>query len=149
VLGANGTVQAPAPIAGQLTTTQSALGPGQPQSLLQAQLSGARPPPYGWELFSNSNVTASLNILDPGYIIQPGDHIALTVYGGLPDQTQDTVVDTKGNIVVPGVGPVKVAGLPAAAISGAVSKSAAAVYNKNVQVYATPSTTAPITVFVT
>jgi protein involved in polysaccharide export with SLBB domain len=125
------------------------VNPNAPASLLADQLANTRPPPWGSQLFTTSNVAASLNILDPGYVIQPGDNITLSIYGALPDQTLNVVVDPKGNIEVPGVGPVQVQGLPAAAINAAVKTAAQNVYASGVQVYATPTTTMPITVFVT
>ncbi len=137
------TTSQPAPLVSTQASQQS------PTTLLQYQTVGSRPPPFGSEMFATPNVTASLNILDPGYIMKPGDHITLSVYGGLPDQTQDLVVDTKGNIVVPGVGPVQVAGLTASAVNGVVNGAASAIFSSAVKVYASPTTTALITVFVT
>jgi protein involved in polysaccharide export with SLBB domain len=133
----------PAPLIGATGSLQI------PPTLLQDQKSATRPQPYGSSLFSTSNVPTSLNILDPGYVLKPGDTIALWVGGGLPDQSQTVSVDPSGNMLVPGVGPVHVAGLTAAAVNGVVNSAASKVYSQAVKVYASPATTIPINVFVT
>jgi protein involved in polysaccharide export with SLBB domain len=101
---------------------------------------------FGHELFSNPNVTASLNILDPGYIIKNGDSITVSEFGALPDVTTQIIVDTNGNLEVPGVGPVHVAGLPASAVNGVVGAAAAQVFSTALKIYAAPATTSPIIV---
>jgi len=120
-------------------------------NLLQAyQLAGVRPAPFGVELFCGGNVTAStVGTIDPGYIIKTGDQIAIDLWGSIPDNISTLTVDTNGNIIVPGVGPVHVGGLAAGQINKYVQTVAAGVYRNAVHVYAAPVTTIPITVFVT
>ena len=80
-------------------------------SLLQYQNAGIRPAPYGSELFSSANLTATtVGVVDPTYIMKPGDQISLTLWGSVPDTNATVAVDTNGNIFVPGVGPVLVGG---------------------------------------
>jgi protein involved in polysaccharide export with SLBB domain len=119
-------------------------------SLLQYQNAGIRPAPFGSELFSSANLTATtVGVVDPTYIMKPGDQIALTLWGSVPDSNTTVVVDTNGNIFVPGVGPVKVGGQTAGSIDRIVKSAAAAVYRTAVHIYAAPVTTVPITVFMT
>ena len=118
--------------------------------LQQYQSAGVRPVPFGSELFCGGNVTAStVGTVDPGYIIKTGDQISLYLWGSVPDASSTLVVDTNGNILVPGVGPVKVAGLAAGTVNKVVNSAASAVYRNAVHVYAAPVTTVPITVFMT
>lgn len=118
--------------------------------LQQYQSAGVRPVPFGSELFCGGNITAStVGTVDPGYIIKTGDQISLYLWGSVPDASSTLVVDTNGNILVPGVGPVKVAGLAAGSVNKVVNSAASAVYRNAVHVYAAPVTTVPITVFMT
>ncbi|MGI8841293.1 MAG: polysaccharide biosynthesis/export family protein [Caulobacteraceae bacterium] len=119
-------------------------------SLLQYQSAGIRPAPFGSELFGSANLTATtVGVVDPTYIMKPGDQISLALWGSVPDTNSIAVVDTNGNIVVPGVGPVSVSGQPAGRVDAIVKAAAAAVYRSAVHVYAAPVTTVPITVFMT
>ena len=119
-------------------------------SLQQYQNAGVRPVPFGSELFCGGNVSAStVGVVDPGYIIKTGDSISVYLWGSVPDAALTAVVDTNGNITVPAVGPVHVAGLPAGTINQAVNSAAATVYRNAVHIYAAPVTTVPITVFIT
>ena len=109
-----------------------------------------RPAPFGSELFCGGNLTATtVGVVDPTYIMKPGDQIALTLWGSVPDSNTTAVVDTNGNIFVPGVGPVRVGGQSAGNVNGIVKAAAAAVYRTAVHIYAAPVTTVPINVFVT
>ncbi|MBA3810168.1 MAG: polysaccharide biosynthesis/export family protein [Caulobacteraceae bacterium] len=136
------TTSQPAPLLGASTE------PTSPSSLLQYQTLGIRPAPFGSEMFSSANVSATtIGVVDPGYIMKPGDVVALTLWGSVPDANLQAVIDTNGNVVVPGVGPVKVGGLAAGQIDTTIKRAASAVYRNAVHVYAAPVTTVPITVF--
>ncbi|MEO7027476.1 MAG: polysaccharide biosynthesis/export family protein, partial [Caulobacteraceae bacterium] len=116
----------------------------------QYQQAGIRPAPFGSEMFSGGNLTATtVGVVDPTYVMKPGDQIALTLWGSVPDTNTVAVVDTNGNIFVPGVGPVRVGGQSAGNVNGVVKAAAASVYRTAVHIYAAPVTTVPITVFVT
>src|SRR5690606_19247371 len=54
-----------------------------------------------------------------------------------------------GNVVVPGVGPIRLAGVAAAEAPAVVEQASRRVYNEGVQVYATPISTASTRVLVT
>ena len=138
------TTSQPAPLLGASTE------PTSPSSLLQYQTLGIRPAPFGSEMFSSANVSATtIGVVDPGYIMKPGDVVALTLWGSVPDANLQAVIDTNGNVVVPGVGPVKVGGLAAGQVDATIKRAAAAVYRNAVHIYAAPVTTVPITVFMT
>ncbi|MDQ2860188.1 MAG: polysaccharide biosynthesis/export family protein, partial [Pseudomonadota bacterium] len=119
-------------------------------TLLQYQNAGIRPAPFGSQLFTGGNVTAApTNVVDPTYILKPGDQVNITLWGSVPDSNSTAVIDTNGNVFVPGVGPVKLGGLPASRVDAVVKAAAAVVYRNQVHIYAAPVTTVPITVFVT
>ncbi len=117
------------------------------ETLFQQQESGFRPRPFGHELFITPGATAS-GASSVGTVIQPGDTISISTFGLVNNATQATV-DASGNVLVPGVGPVAVGGLPAEQVNAAVSNAAAQVYRAGTQVYATPVSTSQINVFVT
>ena len=85
---------------------------------------------------------------DPNHLMVPGDVVQLHVYGATTLDQQATV-DSKGDLFIPTIGPVHVAGITAGNIEAAVSAAVAAIYQKNSQVYVTLASTVPVNVFVT
>ena len=69
--------------------------------------------PFGNNLFTGSFQSQRNDGLDPNYRLVPGDKVALHMWGQVTiDET--LVVDASGNIFIPEVGQVKVAGLRSA-----------------------------------
>jgi len=122
--------------------------PEGPQSLTSADARGERPPPLGAEIFTGEAPTYSPIIVDPSYVLQPGDRVRVSLYGGVTQDAEMTV-DSAGNIVIPNVGPVRLAGVRANAVQGVVAAAVSRTYNASVRVYAAPMAAAPIQVFVT
>ncbi|WP_299326837.1 polysaccharide biosynthesis/export family protein [Parasphingopyxis sp.] len=120
----------------------------QQRTLRQDQLAGRRPPPFGSELFQNNTAASAEGVSDPNYVIQPGDVVSVTTYG-LVNETASLVVDPEGNIALPNVGPVQIAGTRAADVDSVVGAAASQVYQSTVQVYATVANAGEIQVFVT
>ena len=116
-------------------------------SLLQDQRSGIRAAPYGSAMFSVAPAAPNSTLIDPSYQLKPGDQVSLAMWG-LVDQNITATVDTAGNIVVPGVGPVNVSGVPANQVNSVVQQAASSVYKNSVQLYATPSTVGVTNVYV-
>lgn len=117
------------------------------ETLFQQQETGSRPAPFGSELFLSGGVQSS-GVSAAGYIMQPGDRVGISL-SGLINEVVDATVDPNGNIIVPGVGPVPIAGLPAESVNAAVSSAASKVYRDGVRIYATPISASSINVFVT
>jgi protein involved in polysaccharide export with SLBB domain len=149
------TSTSPAAVAGAVNSYAAPLvngnsAGGVSTSLQQYQNAGVRPAPFGSELFCGGNISAStVGVVDPGYIIKTGDSISVYLWGSVPDASLTAVVDTNGNITVPALGPVHVAGVPAGSVNQVVNSAAANVYRNAVHIYAAPVTTVPITVFIT
>ena len=120
----------------------------QSTTLRQDQLAGRRPSPFGSELFAAENTGAAVGSIDPAYIVRPGDSIAITTFG-LVNEAAQVVVDAEGNISLPNVGPVQVAGTRASNINARISGAASQVYQDTVQIYATVVGAGQIQVFVT
>ena len=143
---AAGVGQAPAAV---LVDDQRGNGTVNQPTLLQDQRAGRRAPPFGSELFLNGNQPGQPNgQADPNYVLRPGDRIQVSSFG-LVNEAQELTVDAAGNIVLPNVGPVKVAGLSAGQINTAVSQATGKVYQNTVKIYASTVSSGATDVFVT
>jgi protein involved in polysaccharide export with SLBB domain len=117
-------------------------------TLRQDQVAGRRAVPFGSELFLTRDTADVTGANDPNYIVQPGDRIAVTTYG-LVNESARLVVDSEGNIALPNVGPVPIAGTRAGDVNDVISAATSQVYQSTVQVYATVAEAGEIQVFVT
>ena len=117
-------------------------------TLRQDQRAGTRPQPFGAELFQQTEASEASGAADPNYVVQPGDVVSVTTYG-LVNETARLVVDAEGNIALPNVGPVRIAGTRSADVNDVVSAASSEVYQSTVQVYATVADAGEIQVFVT
>lgn len=86
--------------------------------------------------------------LNEEYKIAIGDRVALRMWGAFPYQNVQ-VVDPQGNIFLPNVGPVLVAGVRNRDLNDIVRAAIRNVYRSNVEVYATLESSQPVRVFVT
>jgi protein involved in polysaccharide export with SLBB domain len=102
--------------------------------------------PFGAALFTTTNPPSS-PAPNPNYIIQPGDTVSIQTYGGVT-ASANAVVDTQGNVFLPGYGPVHVAGVMAANLQASVSQQLAHAFTSNVNVYAVLEAENAISIFV-
>lgn len=109
-------------------------------------LAGA-PMVYGQWLFQGNFAQQSFRGSNPQYAISIGDSIDLNLWGAFSLQTQ-LVVDAQGNIFLPQVGPVRVAGIRNDELNDVVSRNIKRKYRENVEVYANLSASQPVKVFV-
>ena len=106
-------------------------------------------PPFGANLFKGSSFTANReNGLNPDYIIQPGDKIALRIWGAT-EVNDVAVVDAQGNMFIPGVGPIKVEGVKNGQLNKYIKEALELVFTKNIKVYTNLESTTPVLVYVT
>jgi protein involved in polysaccharide export with SLBB domain len=103
--------------------------------------------PFGASLFTNTTPPSNL-APNPNYVIQPGDTVQIQIYGGETAQSS-SIVDTQGNVFLPGFGPVHVAGVAAANLQASVKQQVANAFTSNVSVYAVLQTENSISIFVT
>lgn len=105
-------------------------------------------PPFGASLFTGKFAAQGSNALDPDYILVPGDKVSLHIWGAVQaDET--SVIDAQGNLFLPEIGAVKVAGSPAKDLSSLVKGKLQGVYTQGVDVYVNLLTATPVSVFVT
>lgn len=83
-----------------------------------------------------------------GYEIAIGDRVSLRMWGAYPYQDVQ-VVDPQGNLFLPNVGPIKVAGVRNSELNDVIRSAIGEVYRSNVDVYATLEASQPVRVFVT
>jgi len=125
--------------------TGHAQGPDPAKAARAAAESG--PQPFGANLFLGNFAGQSEEGVNPEYVVMPGDRVAVNTWGAV-EVNQVFTVDSQGNIFLPGVGPVQLAGVRNAHLTRTVQASIARVY-RNFGVYTNLLTAAPVAVFVT
>jgi protein involved in polysaccharide export with SLBB domain len=103
---------------------------------------------YGSWLFNGGFSDVSFSGINPDYRIASGDTLLVQVWGGVEYQ-QEIIVDPKGNIFIPKVGPITVLGVTNQDLNRIVLKSVKRVYKSNVEVYVTLLSTQKVKVFLT
>jgi protein involved in polysaccharide export with SLBB domain len=105
-------------------------------------------PPFGANLFQGRFGGAYHEGLNPNYIIMPGDRILVQIWGARTFN-EVLMVDPQGNIFLPEVGPVVVAGVSQHNLQSTVKSHLASVFLSNVDVYASLLSAQPVGVYVT
>ena len=104
--------------------------------------------PFGEKLFEGGFQGEREDGLNPDYLVRPGDHITLKMWGAV-DHADVVVVDAQGNIFVPDIGPIHVAGIRNEDLPTRVSQAVGTVFTQNVNVYTNLEGTNPVVVYVT
>ncbi|GBU14433.1 polysaccharide export outer membrane protein [Enterobacterales bacterium] len=105
---------------------------------------------FGAQLFTSVSAAESGSSIgfNPNYVVSLGDQIQVRLWGAF--NFEGTLsVDPKGNIFLPNVGPLKIAGIPNSQINSVVTSKVKQVYQSNVNVYASLLQAQPVKVFVT
>lgn len=122
---------------------------GQPQTgRPQSPRAYSGPEPFGANLFTGAFAGQREDGQNPDYRVLPGDHIMVNAWGSL-SVNNVFVVDTQGNIFLPTVGPVRVAGVRNAELTNVVKAQIAKVYRGTINIYTNLLTASPVAVFVT
>ena len=103
---------------------------------------------FGAQLFNGNFGNLFGGGFNPDYRVNIGDHIQIKIWGAFTFEGE-SVVDSQGNIFLPNVGPVLVAGVPNGQINNLVGNHVRSVYKANVGVYASLDVSQPVKVFVT
>jgi protein involved in polysaccharide export with SLBB domain len=129
-------------------TTEAESGAAAALPLGEAQRNAGGPTAvFGASLFTRE-ATAVSDVPNPNYVVTPGDRVSVRVWGGVEAEAIG-VVDPAGNLFLPNIGPVRVAGTRAGDIQRTVESEVRRVYTNQVQVYAVLLSTQRIGVFVT
>ena len=102
---------------------------------------------FGAQLFSGTFAKEGSTQFNPDYAVAVGDAIQVRLWGGYEfDAT--LVVDPKGNVFLPHVGPVQLLGVRNEDIQRVVESAVAQVYRANVYSYASLAAAQPVRIFV-
>ena len=142
--------------AGALIAMPAAESRADSQSRGDAASAGAAAPaskrgevrPFGEKLFEGGFEGEREDGLNPDYLVRPGDHITLRMWGAA-DYADVVVVDAQGNIFVPNIGPIRVAGIRNGDLASRIRTAVATVFTQNVNVYTNLEGTSPVVVYVT
>ncbi|WP_226381977.1 polysaccharide biosynthesis/export family protein [Falsiroseomonas ponticola] len=102
---------------------------------------------FGSSLFTRGGPAAS-DTPNPNYTLLPGDRVSITVWGFV-EASIVTTVDAEGNVFIPQIGPVRLAGVRAGDVQRMVETEVRRVYSQQVQVYAVLLSAGQVGVFVT
>lgn len=103
---------------------------------------------FGAQLFKGAFASTAGSTFNPSYQLNPGDNVNLRLWGAYQFSGTQTV-DPQGNIFIPNVGPVKVAGVSNGALQSVIEAQVRKVYVANVGVYAALEQAQPVKVLVT
>lgn len=104
--------------------------------------------PFGASLFAGTFAGQRQDGINGAYRILPGDRVLVNVWG-LLSMNEVYTVDSQGNILLPQIGPVHLAGIENSHLTDAVRAGIARIYRSGVEVYTNLLTTSPVAVYVT
>lgn len=108
----------------------------------------AAPEPFGSRLFTGNFLRTRQDGLNADYLVMPGDRIQVNTWGALEMNTV-LLVDAQGNVFLPNVGPIQVAGTKNSDLTLKVKAGLGRVYARNFEVYTNLLSAKPVAVFVT
>jgi protein involved in polysaccharide export with SLBB domain len=104
--------------------------------------------PFGASLFDGTVTTLRDDGINANYRVVPGDRVSVNAWGAY--QVNDVfIVDTQGNIFLPEIGPIPLAGVRNADLNTHVKSAIGRVYKRNVEVYTNLLNASPVAVYVT
>ena len=106
------------------------------------------PEPFGARLFTGNFLHTRQDGLNGDYLVMPGDRIQVNTWGAL-ETSAVLLVDAQGNVFLPNVGPVQVAGTKNSELTAKIKAGLSRVYSRNFEVYTNLLSAKPVAVFVT
>lgn len=103
---------------------------------------------FGQQIFEGGFGGVRGDGLNPGYIVAPGDQVIFRAWGAI-NIDRVLPVDAQGNVFIPSIGPIAVAGGTQSELDGRVKTAVKSIYPKNVEVYTQLQGVQPVSVFVT
>jgi protein involved in polysaccharide export with SLBB domain/HAMP domain-containing protein len=117
-------------------------------TLLGTQYTPGENAMFGEQLFQPGIAQTYGVGFNDNYILAIGDRVSIRMWGAFPYQDVQ-VVDPQGNLFIPNVGPIQVAGVRNSDLNEVMRSAIREVYRSNVDVYATLEASQPVRVFVT
>lgn len=134
-------VQAPAPAPAAAAAPAALPMPPDPSR-------AAAPVMFGSQIFSGRFASEAFSGFNPDYQIAVGDRVSIRLWGGF-NLDATLVVDPQGNVFIPNVGPVRVAGVRNGELNATVEAQVKRTFRASVGVYATLEAAQPVKVYVT
>jgi len=103
---------------------------------------------FGSQLFGGTFRGTVGTGFNPDYVVAVGDRLQLRLWGAF-NFDSNVVVDPQGNIFIPNVGPVMVAGVKSGELNQIVEQGVRKTFKRNTGVYAALDTSQPVKVYVT
>lgn len=103
---------------------------------------------FGSQLFGGTFRGTLNHGFNPDYVLAPGDRLTVRLWGAFNFEGS-LVVDQQGNIFLPGVGPVMVAGVKSGELNGRLEAAVRRVFKANTFIYAALDASQPVKVYVT
>jgi protein involved in polysaccharide export with SLBB domain len=103
---------------------------------------------FGSQIFSGRFASEAFSGFNPDYQIAVGDRVSIRLWGGF-NLDATLVVDPQGNVFIPNVGPVRVAGVRNGELNATVEAQVKRTFRASVGVYATLEAAQPVKVYVT
>ncbi|MDZ7811994.1 MAG: polysaccharide biosynthesis/export family protein [Ideonella sp.] len=103
---------------------------------------------FGSQMFTGRFGSVTFSGFNPNYTLATGDRVLVRLWGAVTHESTQ-LVDPQGNIFIPNVGPVKVAGVRNGELNVSVEATIKRVFRANVGVYATLEAAQPVKVYVT
>lgn len=104
--------------------------------------------PFASNLFEGRFAGTFSDMTSSDYILASGDRVVVRIWGAR-SYDDVLVVDQQGNLFLPEVGPIHVAGLRQANLLATVKQAIGRVFTDNVQVYVNLQSAQPVAVYVT
>lgn len=103
---------------------------------------------FGSQLFGGTFRGTLNHGFNPDYVLAIGDRLTVRMWGAFNFEGS-LVIDQQGNIFLPNVGPVTVAGVKSGELNGRLVNAVRRVFKANTFVYATLDASQPVKVYVT
>ena len=104
--------------------------------------------PFASNLFEGRFASTFSDAASGDYVLAPGDRVVVRIWGA---RAYDDVliVDQQGNLFIPEVGPVHVAGIKNSNLLNTVRSAISRIYTDNIQTYVSLQSAQPVAVYVT
>ena len=150
VMGPNGTVMPAGSVPMVIPTETSNITVAPPawaQSAYRSSTSIALRP-FASNLFEGRFASTFSDAANGDYVLAPGDRVVVRIWGA---RAYDDVliVDQQGNLFIPEVGPVHVAGIKNSSLLNTVRTAISRIYTDNIQTYVSLQSAQPVAVYVT
>jgi protein involved in polysaccharide export with SLBB domain len=122
--------------------------PADAAALLGTEYSPGEDAMFGEQLFQPGTTQTYGVGFNAEYVLAIGDRVSLRMWGAFPFEDVQ-VVDPQGNVFLPNVGPIHLAGVRNSELNEVVRSAISEVYRANVEVYASLEASQPVRVFVT